>query len=149
MDTNNPVQQGTNLTSITVAAYSNALRCFIKDATGNWRISPRVDLGCPSCRVGVDEPESENPWGLALTAYPNPFVKELTIEFNVSQAGSEVRLELVDVEGKVVKTVTNGIHDKGHWKYPVSNLNITANKLYFCRLKVGNLFVTKKLLPVE
>lgn len=149
LDINNPAQQGANLTLITVSMYSSSLRCFIKDATGNWRISPRVDFGCPSCRMGVDETTNEDPWGLALTTYPNPFVNELTVEFNVPQAGSDVRLELIDVEGKIVRTVANGIHDKGHWRYPVPDLNMTANKLYFCRLKVGDLFTTKKLLPVN
>ena len=149
MDINNPVQQGTNLTSITVPTGSNALRCFIRDATGNWRISPRVDFGCPSCRQGIEESTNEDPWGLALTVYPNPFAKELTVEFNVPQPGSDVRLELIDVEGRIIRTIASGIHDKGHWKYPVTNLNVTTNTLYFCRLKVGDLFTTRKLLPVD
>ncbi|WP_375444167.1 sialate O-acetylesterase [uncultured Fibrella sp.] len=148
-DINNPSQQGANLTTITVSAYSGSYRCYIKDATGNWRISPKADLGCPSCRVGVEEAANEDPYGLALTTYPNPFAKDLTIEFNVPEARSDVRLELVDIEGKVIRTVATGIYDKGHWKYPLSNLNIPTNRVYFCRLKVGDLFVTRKLLPID
>ncbi len=144
-DINIPLYQGT---SITVPTYSGNIRCFIKDGTGNWRVSPSVELSCPSCRLGIAEPETEDPWGLALTAYPNPFVHELTIAFNVPQSGSDVRLELIDLEGRVVRTITDGIHDKGHWKYPVTNLPGGANSLYFCRLKVGDMFVTKKLLPI-
>ena len=146
-DINDVSRSGANMTSITVS--SGDLRCFIRDGSGNWRVSPKVILGCPSCREGVDELANNDPFGLALNTYPNPFVKDLTIEFNVPQAGSDVRLELIDAEGKILRTIANGIHDKGHWKYPVANLNVMPNKLYFCRLKVGDLFVTNKLLPVN
>lgn len=147
-DINDASRSGANMTSITLYN-SGSIRCYIKDGNGNWRISPLVQMGCPSCREGVDELANEDPWGLALTTYPNPFVKDLTIEFNVPQAGSDVRLELIDADGKILRTITNGVHDKGHWKYPVANLNLMPDKIYFCRLKVGDLFVTNKLLPVN
>ncbi|MBO0950625.1 sialate O-acetylesterase [Fibrella forsythiae] len=142
-----PSHNGTNLTSITVGP--GTYRCFIKDGSGNWRISPNVFVGCPSCREGVDELVNDDPFGLALKAYPNPFAKELTIEFNVPQAASDVRVEIIDSEGRIIYTVVDAQHDKGLWKHPIKNLNLVGNQVYFCRLKVNDLFTVKKLLSAN
>lgn len=139
--------RGATLTSITVPATSGSLRCFVRDGSGNWRISPYIYLGCPSCREGVAE-VSDEVSELAVSVYPNPFVKDLMIEFDVRQA-ADVRLEIIDIHGQVVRTLANGYHDKGHWKYPVMNLTTQAHQLYYCRLKVDNQFLVKKLIKIN
>lgn len=136
------------MNSITVSTSSGQLRCFIKDGTGNWRMSPYANFSCPSCRDGVDESENDD-FGVALNVYPNPFVNELTVEFDVAQPDSDVLLEIINNKGQVVRTVANGTHAKGHWKYPVQDLTTESNQHYFCRLKVGNIFTVKKLLKVD
>ena len=147
-DINSTSNQGTNLTSITVPNSGGPIRCYIRDGQGNWRVSPAVYFGCPSCREASNELYAED-FGLNLNVFPNPFANELTIEFDVVQPNSDVLLEIIDSKGKIVKRLASGNHDSGHWKYPVLSMNADGSKLYFCRLKVGTVFTVKKLIKVD
>jgi hypothetical protein len=84
-----------------------------------------------------------------MTVSPNPYADQLTVEFDVAEAHTHVRLDIIDAEGKVVKTVTNVPHDAGHWRYPITNLPRLIGQQHYCRLQVGQVFETKRLLAAE
>ncbi|WP_353721822.1 T9SS type A sorting domain-containing protein [Dyadobacter sp. 676] len=82
---------------------------------------------------------------MALSAYPNPFQEEFLIEFDVPEDGSHVKLELVDVAGRVLKTIVDNPHAKGRWKYCSGKLD-SGVRTTLCRLKVNDLYTIKKLV---
>ncbi|MFY0672374.1 MAG: PKD domain-containing protein [Bacteroidia bacterium] len=73
-----------------------------------------------------------------LNAYPNPFSKQLTLSYVINEP-AQVKLELVDMHGRVVNTLVNsklgaGIHD-----YQLKNeLGLLAAGVHIARLSVDD-----------
>lgn len=125
------------------------IRCYMKDAIGNWHISPAISVGQYSNqREGADisqEKQNEQP-GFELSAYPNPFTKSFTVTFDVADDNSYVKLEIVNRQGTVLKTVVDNPHAKGKWQYEVKELPDSSIDILFCRLKINESYTIKKLL---
>ncbi len=144
---NNPIA-GANTNIFTTESCYPDVKCFIKDSKGNWHVSAATWIHCyASNRIAAEEGEEvKNENGLMdLSAYPNPFQDEFQIEFDVHEDGSHVQLELVDVAGRVLKTIVDNPHSKGRWKYQSGKLDAGTQTL-FCRLKVNDLYTIKKLI---
>ncbi len=90
--------------------------------------------------AGVNTPE-----GFVLEQnYPNPFNPETSIRFSLPE-NSVVSLKVYDVNGKLVKTLVNGLTAAG--SHEVSfNASELASGVYFCTLKAGVFTETKKLM---
>lgn len=144
---NNPIA-GANTNVFTTESCYQDVKCFIKDSKGNWHVSATTWIHCyPSNRIAAEEGEPvKNENGLmTLCAYPNPFQEEFLIEFDVPEDGSHVKLELVDVAGRVLKKIVDNPHAKGRWKYYSGKLDAGVQTM-FCRLKVNDLHTIKKLI---
>jgi hypothetical protein len=144
---NNPIAGATTNVFTTEIGYSD-VKCFLKDSKGNWHVSAATWVHYyVSNRMAADnaDPVTDEDILLALTAYPNPYQDEFQIEFNVSEAESHVKLELIDVSGKVLKTIVDNPHAKGRWKYHSGRID-TGVQNVFCRLKVNDLYTVKKLV---
>ncbi|WP_229241032.1 T9SS type A sorting domain-containing protein [Dyadobacter sp. SG02] len=121
----------------------------MKDAIGNWHVSAAINIGHYSSQLEgteiarVGQPEEP---GFELNAYPNPFTESFTIAFCVPQDNCHVQLEIMDIQGAVLKTVVNNPHAKGKWQYEVQGLPDTYDDILFCRLKVNESYTVKKLL---
>jgi hypothetical protein len=80
--------------------------------------------------------------------YPNPFNPTTTISFNLKQAGS-VTLKVFDLMGKEVATLVNGYQESGVrqaiWSGKDGNGNGMPSGIYFYRLEVNGLVLTKKM----
>jgi flagellar hook assembly protein FlgD len=80
--------------------------------------------------------------------YPNPFNPITTISFNLKQAGS-VTLKVFDLMGKEVATLVNGYQESGVrqaiWSGKDGNGNAMPSGIYFYRLEVNGLVLTKKM----
>jgi len=63
---------------------------------------------------GFEEISNEN-----LSAYPNPATNQTTLKFDVRASGP-VRVELIDVSGKVLKTVLNADREAQVYELPVA-----------------------------
>ncbi|KAA0993838.1 sialate O-acetylesterase [Dyadobacter aurulentus] len=125
------------------------LRCYMKDPTGNWHITPAINVGkYDNQRVGAEvlkENQEEQP-GFGLNAFPNPYTTSFTIAFDVPEENTEVRLEIINMQGKVLKTVVDNPHAKGKWEYEVTELPDTSGEILLCRLKVNESYTVKKLV---
>ncbi|GHB55710.1 hypothetical protein GCM10007390_06170 [Persicitalea jodogahamensis] len=136
----------------TISQASPIYRCFVKNSSGNWQVTQGYMPYCSSCRTSAEEEllfsDNEEYKESALKVYPSPFSREFNVEFNVPTK-SDVRLDIVDEKGVVMKVITDNIHATGNWKYPISGANFTANSIYFCRLKVGDIYTIKKIIKVE
>ena len=120
--------------------------CLVKDGSGKWTITQTIYTNCGSCRQGVAELEEwhEEELGLSTKAYPVPFDKEFTIEFTIPNQ-SMVRLELINMNGEVISKITDNIHAKGTYKYPVQTPDLSVGMIFY-RLNVNGLAITKKLV---
>lgn len=84
--------------------------------------------------------------------YPNPFNPETTISFSLPQA-SFVSLKIYNVNGSVLKTLTNayqtaGVH-KVKWDGTTENGQKLSSGIYFYKLKAGSFSQIKKLILVR
>jgi hypothetical protein len=80
--------------------------------------------------------------------YPNPFNPITTISFNLKQSGF-VSLKVFDLMGKEVATLVNGYQESGVrqaiWSGKDGNGNAMPSGIYFYRLEVNGLVLTKKM----
>lgn len=84
--------------------------------------------------------------------FPNPFSDKTNIQFNVASA-SDVRLEIVDVMGNVVRTLVNGRVEASRqnieWDGTNDDNQQVANGTYIYRLTVGESVETHKMSLVR
>lgn len=144
---NSPVAGATTNVFTTESCYSD-IKCFIKDSKGNWHVSASIWVHCyASNRIAAEEEEAvlSEEGLMALSTYPNPFQEGFMIEFEVKNDGSHVKLELIDVSGRVLKTIVDNTHAKGRWKYYSGKME-SGVQTALCRLKVNDLYTVKKLV---
>jgi CubicO group peptidase (beta-lactamase class C family) len=101
-----------------------------------------IHVGFP-IDVGIDEPfvSDHRP---AIRIYPNPFSGSATIEYELDQ-DANVNLSVYNQLGQQVKTLVNEQQSKGGQKVQWNAERLPAG-VYFCRLKAGNQFITKKIV---
>jgi hypothetical protein len=75
--------------------------------------------------------------------YPNPFNPSTVIPFSLEQA-SAVKLDVLDINGRVVMEVANGRYAAGSYALPVSFSGLSSG-VYMYRLTVGNQVRIRKL----
>jgi hypothetical protein len=127
------------------------IKCHMKDATGNWHVSPAINVGkYDNQRVGAEvaAENKEEESGFELKAFPNPYTTSFTIAFDVPEENSQVRLEVIDSQGRIWKTIVNNPHAKGKWQYEIKELPDNSGEILFCRLKVNESYTVKKLVRV-
>jgi len=81
--------------------------------------------------------------------YPNPFNPATNIEFQLPQA-SHVTLKIYDLQGRLVKTLTNGEFSAGthrvEWDGRDEHGNGAASGIYLYHIKAGNYVETRKMV---
>jgi len=85
--------------------------------------------------VGINDTESL-PKSVELTSYPNPFNNTTMLNFGLAKSG-EVKVNLYNCKGELVKTVLSGTYQAGKHKLNL-NFNGYAAGIYFCRLETPN-----------
>lgn len=97
--------------------------------------------------VSASVPISTIPTEYSLTAYPNPFNPNTTLEFTLPEAG-DVNLNVYDIVGRAVAELTSGPQNAG-----VHTIEFDASSLpsgiYMARLETAEISVTRKLLLVK
>lgn len=113
------------------------------DGTSNWQIgkaaAPLVTAAWPPPPTG-DLPAS-SPW---LQTFPNPFNPSVTIRFTTRVDGP-VRIDLVDVNGRIVTTVLEEWRAAGAHDVIWDGGNV-ASGTYFCTMRTGGELKTAKLM---
>jgi hypothetical protein len=149
---NSPPEPGGSGNAFTTQNKYLGIRCYMKDATGNWHISQALNVGkYDNQRKGIgvsEEKENEQP-GFELKTYPNPYTTSFTIAFDVPDENSHVRLEVMNSQGTVLKTVVDNPHAKGKWQYEVKELPDNGSEILFCRLKINENYTVKKLVHLN
>ena len=79
--------------------------------------------------------------------YPNPAKSKTTIHFKVNSA-YQVRVELIDGQGRIAKTILNDVCEPGEYKKEVFLDDLKAGT-YVCKLVSGTFKQSRKLIIVE
>lgn len=134
-------------TSNTFTNSSGSIRCYIKNGN-NWQSTAQLSplISCSSCREGAEEVD-ETYGGINMKLYPNPSDKDFRIEFDVLEDDTHVKLEFFDMMGNSVKVIADGSHAKGHFVYPITETLPTGASI--CQLKVGEIFISKKMVKLN
>ena len=86
------------------------------------------------------------------SAHPNPFSRATSMRFDLPRA-SEVRIEIFDVQGRHIATLTSGRIEAGRhaaeWNGSTESGGHAAAGIYLCRMKAGAFTAQKRisLLP--
>jgi CubicO group peptidase (beta-lactamase class C family) len=80
-----------------------------------------------------------------FTVNPNPFDREVLIRFRTPENG-QVKLELFDLYGKLLKTLYNGNLQKGMYQQVRLHAEGMANGMYICRLQTPGGVIQRKLM---
>jgi len=71
----------------------------------------------------------------AMSAYPNPFVNEVTLKYRLT-AAADITIQVVDLNGRLVQTLEHGRKEAGEYTTRWSNNNLPAG-VYFAKLNIG------------
>ena len=141
-----PPLSGCLSTSNSYPNNSGTYRCYIRTGN-NWQSTAQVtQVNCPGCRESSEESD-ETYGGINMKLYPNPSDKDFRVEFDVPEDDTHVKLEFFDMMGNSVKVIADGSHAKGHFTYPITESLPTGVSI--CQLKVGEIFISKKMVKVN
>ena len=95
-------------------------------------------------QVGIEDTDPTLPTTLSLYPnYPNPFNPQTTIPFALAQAG-DMRLEVIDVHGRVVQRLEQGYRQAGRYEHTFDARQL-ASGVYIVRLMAGQEIRTQKI----
>ena len=80
-----------------------------------------------------------------FTISPSPLTSYATISFNLKNTTS-IELDIVDMSGRLVKTVLKGFYIEGGYQPTLSRFELGGSGIYLCRLKAGNSIKTVKFM---
>ncbi len=82
-----------------------------------------------------------------FTVYPNPAKDQAFIDLEVEE-NTFVELDLIDIHGKVVRSIFNGELARGSAQFNLSTLNLPSS-FYICRFKTQKAIFNKKIQIVH
>jgi len=91
---------------------------------GMYKISPEQEI------TSIERADMGNQ--LRIRAYPNPFIEQVTLEFNAS-VRQVYTIEMIDLAGRKVKSVYHGSLSEGLHTFKIDGINIQPG-IYFFRL---------------
>lgn len=98
---------------------------------------------CNTCNTAVST-EDEILASLKIAAYPNPFRNQFAVEFELGNEET-VKMDLVDLMGKTIRTIFNKPLLKGPHKVHVETHQLVSG-VYFVRLQVNGKVKTLRLV---
>jgi len=81
--------------------------------------------------------------------YPNPFNPVTNIPFSISKSGT-VKIELFDITGRLIKTITNQYYNKGNYilQCSFSDLNLSSG-VYIYKINAADFCCSKHLIYIK
>ena len=96
----------------------------------------------------TDNGNTELPTQVELSQnYPNPFNPSTTIQFALPE-NAQVRLDVFDITGRLIKTVVNEVRTAGYHSVQI-NASALSSGMYFYRLRTAGKVVTKKMMLIK
>ncbi len=137
-----------------------------KTIASSFEFSALVDAGHPSTKkelmaqylmfFGVYDPYvnvPENDYnGMNITAYPNPFNNQISFSFTL-EANSEIRLDIIDMQGRIVSTVEDKNLNAGShtlkWNGTSNTGNLVEPGIYFYKFSTGDQITSGKITLIK
>ena len=94
-----------------------------------------------------ENPVAEDNLGFSTSSYPNPFNPTTTISYTIPKDG-KVEIKVYDALGREVTTLVNEVKPAGKYNVVFNAANL-ASGVYFYRLTVNDLAVTKKIILMK
>lgn len=79
--------------------------------------------------------------------YPNPFNPETKIDYSVP-VNENVKLNLYDMSGKLVRTLVNEFRSAGYYSYRLNASDLSSG-IYIYKLESGSVSISRKLMLVK
>jgi hypothetical protein len=79
--------------------------------------------------------------------YPNPFNPFTYISYSIKEK-TQLKLEVINVTGKIIKVLINDIQPPGYYKIVFDASNFSSGILFY-RLTSGTKYITKRMLLVK
>jgi len=92
----------------------------------------------------VEEEEITAKYFQLYQNYPNPFNPTTKISYELEQPG-DVKLIVYDLLGNAIKTLVNKFQNSGKYSVNFSGDELSSG-VYFYKLKINNLYLTKKMI---
>ncbi len=102
-----------------------------------------LTVGNRPTRVNNPEPKTMPVSATLSPVYPNPFNPVASVEFTLSNAG-QVGLDVFDVRGRHVASVTHGLFPAGHHECIFDGSNLPSG-VYILRLKTSDQILQRKM----
>jgi hypothetical protein len=127
-------------------------RSYQLDERQTVRLEPVQDTVRLVLNVGTEaflsqKEEKVRPDEVTLSAYPNPFRKQVTLSYSLPEA-QEVRLAVYDVLGREVTLASEGRQEAGRHRVQFDGSSLPSGS-YFVRLRVGNKIHTQKITTIR
>lgn len=98
--------------------------------------------------TGIDDPVRPESF-TNLKVLPNPFHERTSIQYTIAKA-HDVRIDLYDCMGRYLTCLVARFHSPGtyavNWRAKTHNGEQLPSGVYFCRIEVGDLARTKKMI---
>lgn len=85
---------------------------------------------------------------LNVHVYPNPYVDQINLAFNLSQR-ENVLIDVVDIQGRVVLNLENRIMEAGEQFYTFVPSPDETTSYFYVRVKIGNQTISKAIQKVS
>ena len=128
-----PAANGSRLAAGSTASYGSGIDDAWLISVGPGQSSPLVLFVPTSCTL--------------YPIYPNPFNSNATIAFDLVATGC-ISLRLFTVEGRLVRTVFDGVQPPGHYVLPFDGAAL-ASGTYLCCLTSGPQSFTQKAILIK
>lgn len=129
--------------NINLNTYSTSNNVLIKIVNvtdgGNSLYIDNINLG--SVPTGIEDLEATT---YAVSLFPNPANTSFTIEYQLNKPGN-VSYELMDITGRKITSSPVAKQSEGLHQIAVPT-NELSDGMYYVKMKIGNEFITKKLL---
>jgi hypothetical protein len=145
-DNRDPVSH--SLPRIALSAMVNPVVTWMDRRNGNDMFDVFVNHRNPVTAVGDGAPPS----GWLVRSYPNPSRASTSVRYAVA-AAANVRLEVCDMQGRVVRTLMDGWQAPGTYTVRWDGADASGRPapcgVYFCRLRAGALAMQGKTVLVR
>ena len=104
--------------------------------------------GADSAAVDIYTPQAAVPGRYSLAQnYPNPFNAATTIKYELPNQ-AHVTLEILDVLGRKVKTITDGLQQSGYHQV-IWNAGDVSSGVYFYKIQAGEYSESRKMILIK
>jgi hypothetical protein len=123
-------------------------KAIVEDPSTHWQMTDIFDHPVTAAPVDGVEDLGERPANATLILLPNPFLRELTVEYRLESAASNLKLLIYDVGGRLVDTIEQGRKEPGEYSL-TWNAGETAKGVYLVRLVLDGKILTSKSVKLE